>query len=564
MPFRLVGSVDGVSLNLPLAEGCSLLGSSCECELQVPHTTVSRRHAEVEVRGDTVTLRDLGSRNGTYIGGNRISSVVVHAGTTIKLGKVCMILEEVSELDLLLGVAFEHDEPASVADGTPITTIGLRAMDGLLLETVPRLVQRLERGQTELEIAQAAAALLFERLPTAGVELRALDGTDALLFEARREHSAKQPPVALVATGATLQLVVELPKHRLKDHLTPLAEIIAGILRVASGPPRPLPEITGVPELPDPPTVVPAVRRLYKEAAQVAAGDVGVLIRGESGTGKEVLAGYLHAASQRREGPFVTLNCAALPHDLLESELLGIERGVATGVEPRPGKFELADTGTLFLDEIADMALETQAKILRVLQEGEVYRLGASRPRPARCRIIAATNRDIDELRAGGQFREDLYYRIATWVVELPPLRHRRADIPNLAAHFLRRATEQRGVRIAGISRGAIEVLTRYHWPGNIRQLQNEMARAALFLSPGDALDSPRLGAELKDPCEPMQGTLEERLEQHERREINAALHRCDGVASAAAEELGIGRSTLYRRLRALGIDPDEERHHKP
>jgi two-component system response regulator AtoC len=303
---------------------------------------------------------------------------------------------------------------------------------------------------------------------------------------------------------------------------------------------------------------VPAVRKVYADAVRVARGDVGALISGESGTGKEVLARYLHAASPRAGRAFVALNCAALPRDLLEAELFGIERGVATGVEARPGKFELAHEGTLFLDEIGDMSLETQAKLLRVLQERTVHRLGGVAPRPADTRVVAATNRDMKGLLAEHAFREDLYFRIATWTAELPPLRERRPDIPGLAAHFLSREASRLGVKVAGISRAALDRLVAHEWPGNVRQLENEMARAVLFLADGELLDTGRLSPEIRS-ANPLSrgGRLEDTLAHVEREEIRKALEAEDGDVGKAAERLGLGRSTLYRRMKQLGLVED-------
>ena len=291
---------------------------------------------------------------------------------------------------------------------------------------------------------------------------------------------------------------------------------------------------------------------------RIAQGHVGALICGESGTGKEVLARYLHAASLRARKPFVALNCAALPRDLLESELFGIESGVATGVEPRPGKFEMADGGTLFLDEIGDMALETQARILRVLQEGEAYRLGGQKPRSAGVRVVAATHCDLEKMMVEGTFRSDLYHRIADWTVVLPPLRERRVDIANLAAYFLDQETRRRGVDAAGISRGAMDLLEAYDWPGNIRQLEREMARSSLFLEQGELLESSHLRDAIRRVAEDGPLSLKERLEKVERVEISQVLVRHEWSVTAAAKELKLGVSTLYRRLRELGIEmPD-------
>jgi transcriptional regulator with PAS, ATPase and Fis domain len=302
--------------------------------------------------------------------------------------------------------------------------------------------------------------------------------------------------------------------------------------------------------------VVAAIRDIYSQAARVATSRVSVLIQGESGTGKELLARYIHTASDRASAQLVTLNCAALPRDLLESELFGVERGVATGVEARIGKFEAAHGGTLLLDEIGDMAPETQAKILRVLQEHEVYRVGGNTPRPADVRVVAATNRTIDQMIGDGSFRSDLYHRIADWVVRLPPLRERRADIPNLAAHFLARAAAERGIHVAGISRSAVDALVAYDWPGNVRQLEREIGRAALFLEDGELLDTARLQQKIVDARAPeQQDGLKEVLERAEREHITRILSACGGSVTDAADRLQIGVSTLYRRMKALGIE---------
>jgi transcriptional regulator with PAS, ATPase and Fis domain len=268
-----------------------------------------------------------------------------------------------------------------------------------------------------------------------------------------------------------------------------------------------------------------------------------------------LLARYLHAASDRADRPLVTLNCAALPRDLLESELFGVERGVATGVDARAGKFESAHGSTLFLDEIGDMAPETQARILRVLAEGEVYRIGGHEARPADVRVISATNRDLPAMLDSGAFRTDLYHRIADWVVEVPPLRERGADIPNLAAHFLGRACAARGVRAAGISRAALAALAAYDWPGNIRQLEKEMGRAALFLDDGELLETSQLQEEIVSGAPAGDGDdLKGALERAERSHVERVLAACGGDVPAAAERLGVGVSTLYRRMKALSI----------
>src|SRR5690606_15676403 len=245
---------------------------------------------------------------------------------------------------------------------------------------------------------------------------------------------------------------------------------------------------------------------------------------------------------------------AALPADLLDAELFGIEAGVATGVSARPGRFELAHGGTLFLDEIGDMSLDTQARILRVLQEREVYRVGSHKARPADVRVVSATNRDLEAMVREGRFRLDLFHRIADWRAELPPLRQRAGDIANLAAQFLAQAMATRGLRSGGLSQGAVDLMLRYGWPGNVRELGREMARVALFLGEGEVLTSTLLKPEIQAGTGPVaEGDwLAAQLEREERRVIARALAACGGQVAEAAQRLGVSRSTLYRRIAQL------------
>ncbi|MEO1367336.1 MAG: sigma 54-interacting transcriptional regulator, partial [Acidobacteriota bacterium] len=340
-------------------------------------------------------------------------------------------------------------------------------------------------------------------------------------------------------------------------------ESLSGLWRVAARrerPPRrpPIPPPEPLP-LPEPATREAAMQRLYDGAAKVARGDISVLILGETGTGKEVLARWLHGSSRRADGPFMALNCAALPAELLEAELFGVERGVATGVEARPGKLELAAGGTLFLDEVGDAPLSLQAKLLRVLQERTLYRLGAARATPIDVRVLAATHHDPEGQVEAGALRLDLYHRLADWTARVPPLRRRRTDLPQLAGYFLRKAAKKLERPVRGISQGALSALLAYHWPGNIRELKQEMERAALLLGPGELLDRPRLSPQIRDarPSKPTK-KLERALRDAERRFIRAALDREGGDRAKAAERLHISPATFYRRLKALDITVDK------
>lgn len=293
------------------------------------------------------------------------------------------------------------------------------------------------------------------------------------------------------------------------------------------------------------------MRKVYQLVRKGAATDATILIRGESGTGKELIAEILHKSSPRKEKPFVTINCAALPENLLESELFGYEKGAFTGATGRKiGKFELAGDGTIFLDEIGDMSLATQAKLLRVLQNREFYRLGGNDIIVNKARVIAATNRDLEYMIEKGEFRQDLYYRLNVFPIYLPPLRERKEDIPALVSHFI----EQYDV--VGIDRKALQHLIEYDWPGNIRELQNVIERAAILADSVITLQdlpSLRIGPSDKryDFEIPEQNF---QLDEFEKYLIQQALEKSRGNKTRAAELLGITRRRLYSMMERFNL----------
>jgi two-component system nitrogen regulation response regulator GlnG len=316
-----------------------------------------------------------------------------------------------------------------------------------------------------------------------------------------------------------------------------------------------------------------AMVEVYKEVGRVARTEMTVLLMGESGTGKELVARAVHANSTRAKGPFITVNMAAIPKDLIESELYGHERGSFTGaVERRPGKFELASGGTLFLDEIGEMPIELQAKLLRVLQEREVDRVGGNRPLPVDVRIVAATNADLSRSVEEGRFRRDLYYRLAVVPIRLPPLREREGDVILLARHFIARYGEQLKGRAFTLGKDAEPLLLAHPWPGNVRELQNVIQRALLKLNGTRISANDLVGllpaaahAErglaglveaLLDAPAPEQGRYQAALAAMEAPLIAGALARTKGNQLRAAELLGMNRNTLRERMRALGMKP--------
>jgi formate hydrogenlyase transcriptional activator len=302
----------------------------------------------------------------------------------------------------------------------------------------------------------------------------------------------------------------------------------------------------------------PALRSVLEQVELVGPTDSTVLILGETGTGKELIARAVHNVSSRFGRPFVKLNCAAIPSGLLESELFGHEKGAFTGaIAQRIGRFEAANGGTLFLDEVGDIPLELQAKLLRVLQEQEFERLGSTYTRRVDVRVVSATNQDLAALVDAKQFRMDLYYRLNIFPISLPPLRQRVEDIPVLAQHFVDKCARRMSKRISRISSDAIDSLSRYRWPGNIRELQNFIERSVI-LTKGDVLQIPALPISTPVRAHVQQGPLSAMLLNQEREIIEAALEESQGRISGptgAAGKLGMPPQTLESKVRRLRIN---------
>jgi two-component system, NtrC family, nitrogen regulation response regulator NtrX len=300
-----------------------------------------------------------------------------------------------------------------------------------------------------------------------------------------------------------------------------------------------------------------AFRRVLTEATQVARSDAGVLLTGESGTGKELLAAHIHRESPFATRPFVKVNCAAIPTELIESELFGHEKGAFTGAATaRRGKFEIADGGSIFLDEVGDLHESSQAKLLRVLQDGEVQRLGSEQSVRVSVRVISATNRRLDERIADGKFREDLFYRLSVVPIRVPTLRERVPDIRDLAAYFLAEFCARNNFRPKVLDEEVLPILERYDWPGNIRELRNTIERMAI-LSPGDGIGPDAVPLEIRIPPAERPSDLHQTRDAAERQRIRQALEQTDWNVSSAARLLGIERTNLHKRIRSLGLARD-------
>lgn len=300
----------------------------------------------------------------------------------------------------------------------------------------------------------------------------------------------------------------------------------------------------------------PAMQRVHRQIEQVAASSASVLILGETGTGKELAARLVHQQSHRASGPFVVVNCGALPDQLLESELFGFERGAFTGaVQRRRGKAELATGGTLFLDEVGELSLAGQVKLLRLLQERSLERLGGEATIPVNIRIVAATHNDLAGAVAEKRFRDDLFYRLNVFPITLPPLRERASDIPLLAQHFLAKYRAPARQRIAGFAPEAFAAMEQHPWPGNVRQLQNVVERAVL-VAEHEWIEAADLGLTASGPQPlPMASNLRQAAENLERQRIEGALREAAGSKTRSARSLGISERVMRYKIQKYGID---------
>jgi two-component system nitrogen regulation response regulator NtrX len=421
----------------------------------------------------------------------------------------------------------------------------------------------------EAASARAALAEMHAEQPDAVLLDLYMDGETGIESLPKLMEAAPGTPVIMMSGRASLADAVKATRqgafHFLEKPLAPEAVLLTLASALELGKTRALNRAL-LAELGDGEELVgtsAAMERVREMIRRVAPTDARVLITGESGTGKEVAASLVHRGSARAAGPLVRLNCAAIPRDLIESELFGHERGAFTGAaERRRGRFELASGGTLFLDEIGDLSPEAQAKLLRALEAGEIERVGGGAPVAVDVRILAATHRDLRAEVAAGRFREDLFFRLHVIPLHLPPLRERTGDVPLLVEHFLARNRRRHGLRPPRLAPSALDALSRHPWPGNVRELANILERVAILhagAEVGEAELRPLLAgarapadapAYLDDDLRP----LSERLDDYERVLLEGALGAAGGSVADAARRLRTDRANLYRRMRRLGV----------
>jgi len=595
--YRLRGEVGGVLRSYPVRAGESSMGSKMGNTIVLPVRGVSRQHALLKCAPAALTLEDMGSRNGTRVNGVRVQRTRLEPGDEIRLGPVTLRLEEVDPEDAALAIAVDGTDrsdpglPAADSTGVPLEEsgrIGVALVETLLDRVgrageadLPDLVCLLGRalgarsvcafetvdgepvalatyGPLPDPLQQSGIVEFLRSAPSTGGRITAfsLEGERPLSCAVVGGHASER--IGLVATG-------KLRSSRTETEA--VLRIVLGALQRPREPPRQAAPAAGAPDLSFPEGYVagdsPAMRALYAQMRPLVRGDLPVLLLGETGVGKELLARTLHDSSPRRRGPFVAINCAAIPADLLEAEMFGIGKGVATGVAERRGKFQTAEGGTLLLDEIGDMPPELQVKLLRALQEKEVQPVGGAAA-TVDIRVIAATNSDLQRRMEEGRFRRDLYFRVAGFALRVPPLRERREDIPALVESFARTFAREHGKPVRGITVKALRTLVGYGWPGNVRELQHEVGRLVALCPQGEAVDSTMvsphiLGALAGDePAEHPAPTdtldMEKNVDALERRLISQALAQARGNRTRAARLLGISRNGLAIKMERLGL----------
>lgn len=554
----LEARVRGRAVRWPVDGNRLVVGRSPECQIVVDDDSISRRHFSISIEGGLPAIADLGSRNGIYLGGERLERFEVALGTIFAAGAVLFALRE--------GITLTA--PPSWQEGVaPLAALPegrSKPDDDSLAAALDAADPAGDLTDTLLDFLVAAlgleAAAIVERHGS-GWAVAAHSGGPLPIepgggqIEGLPVLGPAEPKLWLVARPWTDALAA-----------SPAMRLVSSLLRWTVGR---APESAVVPDAAPPETpsgtpvfvtASPVCRALLDELDRLAPTGLPILLLGESGTGKEVLARRLHARSGRAGGPFVALNCAALPGELLEAELFGIEKGVATGVAPRPGRFALASGGTLFLDEIGDLPRQLQPKLLRALEENEISPLGAAVPVRTDVRIVAATNHDPASA-AGAPLRVDILQRLSGAVLRLPPLRERPEDILPLARHFARQAARSQGRAFRGIDVAAARTLAGYSWPGNARELRHVVARA-LALADGPFLTPELLPGSVTGASDARRGDMALGL-RHDWRTARACfdrvyfaalLDRCGGNLSEAARAAGLSRSNLYAKLQELDL----------
>jgi transcriptional regulator with AAA-type ATPase domain len=586
--LRLKGPIGETVRTFVLPARGASVGSAAQNDIVIPVPEVSRQHAVLRPAEGTVEVRDLDSKNGVFVNDRRVSVATLALGDEVRFGPVALRLEAVDprDVELALSLADAAADSERAEDRARATRTWDSDLSVEWLSLLERVVPLLRAGPAGLG---AALTLLADEAGLKGcgvAEVRdgvlvmcgAAGALGTIDERALREAVATagpdaglgsgglagDPEIAWAAGDAPSRILIarmSSPSRRLEPALRVLVQLIAwsdGAGRAAGPRPAPRPRALVFPARHVRGTS-PLMADLYARMEPIADTDLPILVLGETGVGKEDFARALHLSSSRAAGPFVAVNCAALPSELLEAELFGVGKGAATGVAARPGRFQLAHGGTLFLDEIGDMPLALQAKLLRVLETGEVEPL-ASRPVTVDLRVVSATHVDVASRIEGGQFRSDLYYRLCGAALHVPPLRRRRSDIPALVDGMLRPLAVASAKPIRGVTAKALAALVDHDWPGNVRELEHELQRLFHACPAGEAIEFGMLPEAIRaakaSAAPSADDTLE--LQRHvdalENRLIAEALARTQGNRTEAAKLLAISRNGLALKMARLGL----------
>jgi len=527
---------------LPM-RGQVVIGSDPDVSFTIDAPSLSSRHAILQVDGE-VTIQDAGSKNGTWLGTHALPPrewCRLRIGERVVLGSVSLIV--------LAGSAGQRETETLWSNEAFQARLEYECARAQRASRSVSVVQFRAAGQ--LAMSDASSVIANALGPEHPVMVVGEDTHAVLIVGAQADAEAVIDRLAskLAATSTTLRHgIASCPRDGFSGQalLAHARSLLDGGVHTSVHPGH-------RPELPV--MVEPAMLGLHALAEKVAATNLSVLLLGETGAGKEILAAAIHRASPRREAPLLRLNCAAFTESLLENELFGHEKGAFSGAtQAKPGLLEIADGGTAFLDEVGELPLALQAKLLRVLENGEIMRLGGLKPRHVDVRFISATNRDLLEESQRGRFRADLFYRLSGFSLVIPPLRDRPADIEALARHFVDQFAVVHGRSdVPGLSTAAIAHLRGHHWPGNVRELRNVIGRALVVCGGAPEIGVEHLEVDARAPV-PASRRVLPGAATPERDQIIAALERCAGNQTAAARMLGISRGTLVARLNLYGL----------
>jgi len=582
---------DGILRKFPLSKNIFTIGRAKECDLVIDENFISRRHAQVTAGENCITVIDLGSKNGIFIKGGRVKEARIALNESFYLKTVEFILKEgdASEFQTAPELIPVFKQIGRRAEDR-VKDIETRYIEDASLEVLKRLLAEGLKC-SRLDDFLLGLSNYLSVFSDFGELLLACEGQDDPLYSYRRDGNEVALMAAirrLAGSGDIPRLYEPLPgkgETRFYSFPTNLRNTKALLLYFpAPGSGRPskktetfLKTLAGEIELvsqllPDAASRTPAVpdgagdaintgnarmKQLIKETKRIAASDLFVLIEGESGTGKELFARLLHAHSNRRDKPLVAINCAAIPENLLESEFFGHEKGAFTGAHAqKKGRLELASGGILVLDEISEMPPSLQAKLLRALEENEFFRVGGVTPIKVNLRIVSLTNSRLQELIVSGKFRSDLYYRLVHHTISLPPLRERRDDIRLLINHFALLFSRQYARSFKGLSVKAFRALEAYDWPGNVRQLKNEVHRLVSLAGENGLADSDMLSEIIRRPIEkqPLVSPAALGETEDERSLLQRLLAKHRGNKSRAARELGMTYQGLHKKMKRLGL----------